>query len=62
MALRCFSASSYSGKPWTGRESLKEDDPEIFDLIRREKERQVNGLELIASEVCNYTVVWYIVI
>lgn len=38
-------------QPWTGNESLKEDDPEIFELIRREKQRQVNGLELIASEV-----------
>ena len=25
-------------------------DKEIFDLIQKEKERQINGLELIASE------------
>ena len=25
-------------------------DKEIFDLILKEKERQINGLELIASE------------
>lgn len=49
-AVRFFSASSAKLKPWTGTEPLKEDDPEIFDLIKREKERQVNGLELIASE------------
>jgi glycine hydroxymethyltransferase len=33
--------------------SLKERDPEIFDLIEKEKRRQWVGLELIASE--NYT-------
>jgi glycine hydroxymethyltransferase len=32
---------------------LERSDPEVFDIIRREEERQVNGLELIASE--NYT-------
>ncbi|XP_065838974.1 serine hydroxymethyltransferase, mitochondrial-like [Oscarella lobularis] len=35
---------------WTGQEPLEKDDPEIFDLIRKEKKRQVAGLELIASE------------
>ncbi|KAJ8306820.1 hypothetical protein KUTeg_014904, partial [Tegillarca granosa] len=35
---------------WTGQESLGEDDPEVMDIIKREKSRQVNGLELIASE------------
>lgn len=34
----------------TGNETLATDDPEVFDLIRKEKHRQVNGLELIASE------------
>eukprot|EP00124_Ichthyophonus_hoferi_P003438 Ihof_evm4s297 gene=Ihof_evmTU4s297 len=33
--------------------SLKEEDPEIFDLIEKEKNRQWRGLELIASE--NFT-------
>jgi glycine/serine hydroxymethyltransferase len=33
--------------------TLKEKDPEIFDLIEKEKRRQWAGLELIASE--NYT-------
>lgn len=26
------------------------DDPEMFDLIKQEKDRQMRGLELIASE------------
>lgn len=38
---------------WTLREPLQEDDPEISALIKREKERQRCGLELIASEVIN---------
>src|SRR3989304_2535137 len=33
--------------------SIKETDPEIFDLIEKEKTRQLEGIELIASE--NYT-------
>ena len=36
---------------WTLQEPLVEDDPEIDSLIKREKARQRNGLELIASEV-----------
>lgn len=36
---------------WTGNESLPEDDPEMFNLIQLEKRRQIEGLELIASEV-----------
>ena len=34
-------------------EPLDINDPEIFDLVAKEKERQINGLELIASE--NFT-------
>lgn len=37
--------------PWTGQDPLLEVDPEIKELIGREKKRQVLGLELIASEV-----------
>uniref|UniRef100_A0A8C9TU25 glycine hydroxymethyltransferase n=1 Tax=Scleropages formosus TaxID=113540 RepID=A0A8C9TU25_SCLFO len=37
-------------KPWTGQESLAQDDPEMWDLLQREKDRQCRGLELIASE------------
>ncbi|XP_048877777.1 serine hydroxymethyltransferase, mitochondrial [Brienomyrus brachyistius] len=36
--------------PWTGQESLAQDDPEMWELLRREKDRQCRGLELIASE------------
>ncbi|XP_035244430.1 serine hydroxymethyltransferase, mitochondrial isoform X1 [Anguilla anguilla] len=37
-------------KPWTGQDSLATDDPEMWDLLLREKDRQCRGLELIASE------------
>jgi glycine hydroxymethyltransferase len=33
-----------------GRKSLEEHDPEMFDIIEKEKHRQWTGLELIASE------------
>ena len=36
---------------WTGKTPLEEVDPDIQRLIREEKNRQVSGLELIASEV-----------
>lgn len=29
---------------------LKEADPEVYELIKKEKSRQIRGLELIASE------------
>ncbi|KAM7116763.1 serine hydroxymethyltransferase, mitochondrial [Molossus nigricans] len=35
---------------WTGQESLSDSDPEIWELLQREKDRQCRGLELIASE------------
>lgn len=35
---------------WTGNEALSDDDPEMFNLIKLEKQRQKEGLELIASE------------
>lgn len=38
-------------KGWTGQESLSESDPEMWELLQREKDRQCRGLELIASEV-----------
>ena len=34
-----------------GSRSLAEADPEIHKLVEREKHRQVEGIELIASEV-----------
>ncbi|CAF2366037.1 unnamed protein product [Rotaria sp. Silwood2] len=38
---------------WTGRESLRDNDPEMYGLIKKEKNRQKCGLEMIASE--NFT-------
>ncbi|KAF7240271.1 Serine hydroxymethyltransferase, mitochondrial [Varanus komodoensis] len=35
---------------WTGQESLAESDPEMWELVQQEKDRQCRGLELIASE------------
>jgi len=35
---------------WTGNEPLAQDDPEMWELVKEEKQRQINGLELIASE------------
>ena len=46
--LRLTTSRSYA---WTGQESLAEDDPEMWQLISQEKRRQMEGLELIASEV-----------
>uniref|UniRef100_H3CNM2 Serine hydroxymethyltransferase n=1 Tax=Tetraodon nigroviridis TaxID=99883 RepID=H3CNM2_TETNG len=37
-------------RPWTGQESLAQDDPEMWGLLQKEKDRQCRGLELIASE------------
>ncbi|XP_076032177.1 serine hydroxymethyltransferase, mitochondrial-like [Oratosquilla oratoria] len=34
----------------TGRETLAENDPEVWDLVKKEKARQLKGIELIASE------------
>jgi len=48
--LRYLCSSNIQRLPWTGNESLKQDDPEMFTLIEKERSRQVNGLELIASE------------
>ena len=39
-----------SWKNLTGQLSLEEQDPDMFDLIEREKHRQWTGMELIASE------------
>lgn len=38
---------------WTGRETLRDSDPEMYGLIEKEKQRQISGLEMIASE--NFT-------
>ncbi|XP_002740742.1 serine hydroxymethyltransferase, mitochondrial-like [Saccoglossus kowalevskii] len=49
---KSFTASGESIEPviWTGKETLAESDPEMMALISEEKDRQVRGLELIASE------------
>lgn len=36
---------------WRGDEPLAQDDPEVYDIIRKEKTKQKNGIVLIASEV-----------
>ncbi|XP_059150336.1 serine hydroxymethyltransferase, mitochondrial-like [Physella acuta] len=43
---RCLSSRT----KWTGQESIQQDDPEVYDIIKQEKYRQSNGIELIASE------------
>lgn len=35
---------------WKGQDSLAEEDPEMWQLVQNEKDRQCRGLELIASE------------
>ncbi|XP_066865716.1 serine hydroxymethyltransferase, mitochondrial isoform X2 [Kogia breviceps] len=56
MAIQCQhseAAQTQTGeatKGWSGQESLLDSDPEMWELLRREKDRQCRGLELIASE------------
>ena len=38
---------------WTGKQHVSESDPVLFSLLQEEKRRQIEGLELIASE--NFT-------
>ncbi|GMI55993.1 hypothetical protein ScalyP_jg925 [Parmales sp. scaly parma] len=45
--------AAFSELPFTGRVPLETHDPELYDLIEREKNRQFRSLELIASE--NFT-------
>ncbi|XP_076825276.1 serine hydroxymethyltransferase, mitochondrial-like [Clavelina lepadiformis] len=48
---KAFAASfNRHAASWNGSMPLEQDDPEITGIIRREKDRQVRGLELIASE------------
>ena len=39
------------GNEQPGREPLETEDPELFDMIEKEKNRQWKSLEMIASEV-----------
>lgn len=45
-----FIAARCAASTWTLKEPLSEDDPEMYALIQAEKQRQVHGIELIASE------------
>lgn len=45
--------TSYKDSKFTGLTPLSEHDPQLYDLIEREKSRQYRSLELIASE--NFT-------
>eukprot|EP00069_Balaena_mysticetus_P017686 bmy_02169T0 len=55
MAIRCQhseAAQTQTGeatKGWSGQESLSDSDPEIWELLRREKDRQCRGLEAHCS-------------
>ncbi|XP_069105089.1 serine hydroxymethyltransferase, mitochondrial-like [Argopecten irradians] len=49
-ACRSHSMRNVARALWTGKESIGEDDPDMMAIIKREKARQVSGLELIASE------------
>ncbi|XP_016079899.1 PREDICTED: serine hydroxymethyltransferase, mitochondrial isoform X1 [Miniopterus natalensis] len=56
MVIRCQhseAAQTQTGEAtrgWTGQERLSDSDPEMWELLQREKDRQCRGLELIASE------------
>ena len=39
-----------NGHRWNLQDDLSADDPEMFEIISKEKLRQKRGLELIASE------------
>jgi len=47
---RCLSLSQSAGKGWNLNDPLQYNDPEMWDLVQKEKHRQRHGLELIASE------------
>lgn len=53
MAPQTSSEISKADQEWTLSNPLKVEDPELYTLIREEKERQKRGLEMIASE--NFT-------
>ena len=49
IAINGNATDNVSNTNWM-EESLEENDPDIYRIIRNEKERQRDGLELIASE------------
>lgn len=52
--MRCLVRSAETqvrfASAWTGRETIQQDDPQMWKLLQEEKRRQCSGLELIASE------------
>lgn len=50
---RLSSTATMSSNKWYLNQGLDESDPQLFELIRNEKKRQLRGLEMIASE--NFT-------
>jgi len=42
--------NNHAEEAWTGEDELRDDDPEMWHIIQKEKDRQIRGLELIASE------------
>jgi len=53
MAPHSDNGVTVNSEEWTLNLPLKEADPEMYELIRKEKQRQLKGLEMIASE--NFT-------
>jgi len=52
-AVRCLSSQPQPQENairWTGNEMLADEDPEVYNIIKKEKHRQIHGIELIASE------------
>ena len=52
-SLQTMTTPSGDTATWTLNDPLSTADPEIYELIRKEKDRQRKGLEMIASE--NFT-------
>lgn len=48
--IRTLGITNRAASSWTLNEPLATDDPEMANLIKAEKKRQVHGIELIASE------------
>ena len=58
MGTLCFQAcaslrlaSVQTRSVWDGKTPLEQDDPDMMNILKKEKDRQTRGLELIASEV-----------
>ena len=51
--MSATTAQASGASTWNLAQPLKDDDPELYSIMRKEKQRQIKGLELIASE--NFT-------